>query len=360
MNINHHIRIFLYQNGSLILPSLGMFKTEYQPAKPDPRKKMFHPPRKTVEFFEDTTTNDTSFENYLAKAENINLIQASKELHNYIEELRSALKKGKKVYLNHIGVLSMGKDQQILFVPDQKQNFIPEAANSKVLNLRQVKRSKSDIRRNISQNIPAEKADRARKTSVLWPILLLIFLFIIIYLIINPLNYNFVQKHYSGVIPLVEINKLNLEEVESIAETPVDKNREKSISGKNQGEKESKKQTTETETKAKAKEQPAPLKKEENKSIKPKEKTIDPKMPAETLPEGIQYYIIVASYDGPAISEKYRDKLKKQGFEAHVIGPSKNGKYRVSIGHFADKQRAVSFMNNIRRTHTSSAWILKK
>ena len=254
MNINHHIRIFLYQNGSLILPSLGIFKTVYQSAKPDPRKRMFYPPRKTVEFVEDSTPKDTSFEKYLAKAEKIKLIDASKELQNYIEELKNALKKGKKVYLNHIGVLSMGKDQQIIFSPDQKENFIPEASSSDALNVKPVKRSKSDLKKNVSKDMVTGKGKKGNNASVLWTVLLLILLFVIVYLIINPLNYSFVEKHYSGVLPLVEICKLNIEEKQNASESSTGKKKMETIPQNNQG-KEKKQPTTKSVAKQETKEQ---------------------------------------------------------------------------------------------------------
>lgn len=202
--------------------------------------------------------------------------------------------------------------------------------------------------------------DRGKKVSVLWLVLSLLLLFVILYLIINPLNYSFVKKHYSGMIPLVEISKLNYEEVKNNEGPPAETNNEETISDSKVEQTEELQQETKPETRKDANEQPAAEIKNEDKTITQEEEPIDEKMPAENLPEGTQYYIIVASYDGPGLSGKYRDKLIKQGFDAHVIGPSHNGKYRVSIGQFPDKQRAESFMNNIRRTHTSSAWMLKK
>lgn len=360
MNINQHIRIYLFQNGSLILSKLGIFDTVYQSAKPDPRKKQFHPPVKSITFKEDRTLNDNAFANYLAKAGGIGLTEAAKELNDFITDLWDALKKGKRVSIPGIGILSLGKDQKLHFSPDQKQNFIPEAAASETLSIKPVKRSKSEAKAGPSYHSGQDQKRKASGTSVLWPVLFIMVLFIILYFIINPLNYSFVQKHYSGMLPLVEISKLNLDDKEVQAPPATDEN-EKTATQPRQEQEIEKQENQATTEKATTKEE---NKQEEDKPAMVKEqsreKPAEVKLPAEPMPQGPQHYIIVASYNIPQDAEEFKDKLIKQGYDAHVIGPSKNGMYRVSIGHFSDKNKAESFLGNIKRTHTPNAWMLKK
>jgi hypothetical protein len=73
------------------------------------------------------------------------------------------------------------------------------------------------------------------------------------------------------------------------------------------------------------------------------------------------YHVIVACLETEKKAEKYCDELKKSGYEcAHVLKPEKT--YRISIQSFKDKNEAIGYMENLRRTDArfETSWVLCK
>ncbi len=73
------------------------------------------------------------------------------------------------------------------------------------------------------------------------------------------------------------------------------------------------------------------------------------------------YHVVVASLSTRQSAENYCEILKKENFEcAHVLSPIKS--YRVSIQSFVDRDEAIRYMENLRKSDSrfETAWVLCK
>lgn len=73
------------------------------------------------------------------------------------------------------------------------------------------------------------------------------------------------------------------------------------------------------------------------------------------------YHIIVASLPNQTIADKFCKELASTDFPtAHVLPPTKT--YRVAIQSFSDRDKAIEFMENLRKTDKrfETAWVLCK
>ncbi|MBU2649787.1 MAG: SPOR domain-containing protein [Bacteroidetes bacterium] len=334
MNINTHIRTLLYRQDSLVIPSLGVFTTKYEPAFYDPRKKTMVPPAKIVEFTENREASDTILENFIAEQEEISLNEAAREISDYVGKIVDALKKGQRVFLNQIGILSMDKDLKIVFEPDRKQNYTPEAANSSPITIKPVKRRRSDQPESLSQ-MPGNKT----KKIVIGAIAALAVL-IIAFLLIDPFGFSLFHKPSQPVEQNQETNRQGSEEPPAqLPDEAVQPDTQPlSVDQQAQSEK------TDTILESKPAPTPAP----------------EPEIIEQTATEKPHFHVIVSSYDTRELASHYADELAAEGFNTSVVGPSKTGHFRVSIGSFTDRQEALKFLRNIRSTGKPNAWLLSE
>ncbi|MGB4413614.1 MAG: SPOR domain-containing protein [Paludibacter sp.] len=73
------------------------------------------------------------------------------------------------------------------------------------------------------------------------------------------------------------------------------------------------------------------------------------------------YHVVVASLPTRQSAENYCQTLKSENFEcAHVLSPIKS--YRVSIQSFVDRDEAIRYMENLRKSDSrfETAWVLCK
>jgi len=330
MNINLHIRTLLYRQDSLVIPSLGVFTTKYEPAFYDPRKKIMVPPLKIVEFTENREAGDTVLENFIAEQEEISLSEAAREISDYVGKIVDALKKGQRVFLTQIGILSMDKDLKIVFEPDRKQNYTPEAANSSPITIKPVKRRRSE-----QPDSPSQMHGNKTKKIVISVVAALAVL-MIAFLLIDPFGFSLFHKPSQPLEQNQEIDRQVSEEPP--AELPDEAVQSDTQPSSADQHAQSEKTDTITETK------PAP---EPEPEIVEQTATIEP-----------HFHVIVSSYDTRELASHYADQLAAEGFKPSVVGPSKSGHFRVSIGSFTDRQEAMKFLRNIRSTGKPNAWLL--
>lgn len=81
-----------------------------------------------------------------------------------------------------------------------------------------------------------------------------------------------------------------------------------------------------------------------------------------TVPEELNnYHVIVASLPSQKIADKFCEELISADFPAaHVLPPTKT--YRVAIQSFSDREKAIQFMENLRKSDKrfDTAWVLCK
>ncbi len=117
MDLIKHVRNFLSENPSVIIPGLGRFVAVDKPA--EIQGAIVIPPYRTIQFDITEDVDDGKLEIYIAQLENVDKEQVKEELDDfYNKQIKHKLASGKNVALSGLGILSVDKLGNILFEPD--------------------------------------------------------------------------------------------------------------------------------------------------------------------------------------------------------------------------------------------------
>ncbi len=122
--VTQHIVKLLYDHNCVIVPGLGGFVTNYQPAKVHPTSFIFNSPSKSVAFNVNLSTNDGLLADTIAREEGVSHREADARIIHFVGQIRAALSESKPVKLAGIGRLTMDVEGNIRFLPDNAQNFL--------------------------------------------------------------------------------------------------------------------------------------------------------------------------------------------------------------------------------------------
>ncbi|HTB05320.1 MAG TPA: SPOR domain-containing protein [Bacteroidia bacterium] len=127
MQVEGYISELLYDNDCVIVPDFGGFIGNYAPAKIDPVKHLFEPPHKNILFNKGLTQNDGLLANYISNKQQVSYTAALNVLTDEVKRYRDELKQNKRLALDNIGVLLLDEHDNLIFQPDDKVNYLPEA-----------------------------------------------------------------------------------------------------------------------------------------------------------------------------------------------------------------------------------------
>lgn len=122
--VTQHIVKLLYKHNCVVVPGLGGFVANYQPAKVHPTSFIFNSPSKSVAFNVHLSTNDGLLADAIAQEDGISRSAAEAQILHFVDTIRTALAEQKPVKLAGIGRLTMDVEGQIRFLPDNAQNFL--------------------------------------------------------------------------------------------------------------------------------------------------------------------------------------------------------------------------------------------
>jgi len=322
MNIAQSIRALLEKEGRVVIPGLGIFETKYYSASLNKEKKRLSPPETRTVFIKKPDATDDQLINYVAESEKITKEESKAAIEDHVKSLLSKLKLAHKVNIEKIGYLII-RDKHLHFKPDTV-NDLPELHVEPLH-----KKAEPEPVIPVKPAAPEEKKEKEEKKAagfisyLAMPLLLLlIILSILIYIIVNPINTPVFRSQYSGHIPLSEYptREVKVTKIEPVT-----------------------KQAKVEEPEQKPEPEP-----------EPEQETIIP------TPRTGKYHIIVASLEYKTMAEVYANKLIKMGYpEAMIIGPARNGNYRVSMDSFKEKTQAMLHLMYARKLITNKAWLMK-
>ena len=127
MRIDDHISELLFEHDCVIVPEFGGFIGNYSPAKVDEVKHLFEPPKKKILFNKGLTQNDGLLANHLSIKEQVTYTEALRQIAKEVDHYRTELKNNKRVVFENIGMLYTDESNNLVFQPDEKTNYLPEA-----------------------------------------------------------------------------------------------------------------------------------------------------------------------------------------------------------------------------------------
>lgn len=136
MNIKKHIKELLFTSQGVIIPGLGGFVSEYEPAAFDVSENKFLPPSKKITFNPEFSYHDTQLVEFIAKKEKAEKESVEKALADFVKDTKYKLKQGKTILFPEIGILSQ-KRGKISFAQSKETNLLTDSFGLKSITTKQ-------------------------------------------------------------------------------------------------------------------------------------------------------------------------------------------------------------------------------
>ena len=124
MILNHYIKELLYDHDYVIVPGLGAFISNYEPATIDKEAGIIYPPSKIISFNSKLKNNDGLLIKYISEVEGITDLSASRKIEKEKDSILFQLNNGVKIEMEGIGFLFLDDDKQICFEPNLQENLL--------------------------------------------------------------------------------------------------------------------------------------------------------------------------------------------------------------------------------------------
>ena len=372
MSINKHITHLLHFHNYVVIPGFGGFIAKEQPAKINVDGNIIHPPGKEIAFNTSLNTGDGLLLQELVKKDGLSYSQAEVEVQNLSAVWMKTLDLGRIVNIDGLGQLRRNVQGKIIFRQNSYSNFLVSSFGLETVSLpglsvsagNEQSASVSKPQTIVIEQLPVSYK-RFKIASLAAIVLLSISATYLYMLSFNP--------------HVVDQAGLNFFKVPIIEDSELDKlNKTKDLLDKTE------EVLAETEESSKSVLKNAQASTVEDEPIAPSEDTtneetdsqkaadINNTNPAqeeqqEEVPEPIEpspsqtyedlYHVIVSVISDENKIDGEVLRFRQKGYSPKVIS-TEQGTFRISIGHFATKDSASTFRQNILNDNNISSWIL--
>lgn len=298
MNLSIYIKDLLYRYDCVIVPDFGGFVTKRSSAKIDEQLHQFFPPSKQVSFNRNLNNNDGLLANYIASVENSSFEKASATIAMTVIKWQNEIQT-KPIDLEGIGILKLNEHQQIIFEPTTNVNFLTDSFGLNSFKTSIIERHQQEVKKFIPQISQKEK----NKIPI------------------------FIKYAASAAILVALGIALN---------SNYQANTQKKLFVKQQKALEKKIQTATFVIS-----NPLP--------------TINLTV-AKEIPK--TFHVVAGAFQLPENAAKKVAELKKEGYNATIIGVNKWGLTQVVFDSFSDKNEAINYLYKIQDTVSEDAWLL--
>lgn len=342
MDLSVYIGDLLFKHDCVIVPGLGGFVTNYQPASIQ-NNHTFIPPSKGISFNKHLTNNDGLLANEISQKEDVSFEEATNRINVSIVELQKELNSSKKAELNGVGTLSLDNENRIHFTPSSTINYLLDSYG--LSSFQQFPVVRKTLEEKVVQAVkeapvvPIEGRKRSRKWAVAAAITIPLAFFAIWlpsqvdltgelnYASLNPFRETIQTYVPAGVeFKFKEVNESNVaEQLKELESNNAESVAVQFVEGESP--------IVVTNTIAEA---------------------VSTKVEATVK---LRYHIVAGCFSSKRNAKKMVKKLVKAGFEAWIVGQRK-GLYTVSYSSFATRKEAVDALVAA-KGHNSKAWILE-
>ncbi len=314
MKIENYIAQLLYRYQCVTVPGFGAFLTEIQSAQLNESTNSFFPPKKMVSFNSQIKNNDGLLANHIAHAEKTSYGFAVSAIAFEILNWQKALEEDGILHLKNIGEIRLNSDNNLVFSPNQQNNYLTTSFGLSPFVSPLVKREnfEKEIQR-IEKKEPVELyADEERKSSNSY--LKYAAIFVLGLGITGSIGYPLYQKEIANQTLIVEgtVQKKvqnKIQEATFLIQNPLPA---VTLSV----------DTSQTEDK--------------------------------TMP----YHVIAGAFRSEQNAKKAYNQLIKNGYEARMLPEDKNGLFPVIYGSYPTMSEAEKAQREIRKAENPDAWIL--
>ena len=327
LNIKDYIKELLFTNQGVVIPGLGGFVSEYEPAAFDVSENKFLPPSKKISFNAEYSYQDNLLIDFISQKEKIDQEKSKTQLSDFVNDLKSKLKKGEKIEFPEIGTLSQTAKGEIQFKQDTNSNLLTDSFGFQSIKSKPIISEKTVEK--VKTHIKPKKSYKKLIIIGSSAIIILCLIGLSWYLTDGYSDFRLISSNDSSVKELVIQEAIN--------------NTEKNL-----------------DSIAKADSVKALINQsiDENTDLKDalfyeEPEKDDPK------PQYSAFHIIAGSFKKMENAEKFSSELKNKGYEPEIIQSGEN-LIRIAIFSFTDETEALKELYKLRQdSNIKSVWILK-
>ena len=138
--VEHYISELLFLHDCVILPNFGGFVGNPQSAKLNKTTGILSPPSKQILFNTNLKTNDGLLITHISNQEDISQDVAKNEVENYATKIANKLTNSKVLRIDKIGLFTLGKEGNVIFLQDSANNYSLDAFGMKATHNKTVER----------------------------------------------------------------------------------------------------------------------------------------------------------------------------------------------------------------------------
>jgi len=309
MQLQTYISDLLYRYECVTVPEFGSFLTRQVSANINESTNTFYPPKKTLSFNEQIQKNDGLLAHYIADVEKIPFEVANEKIKKRVKTLKSLLTQGETLTFQNIGDIVFNSEGKILFEPSYHLNYLTDAFGlSQFVSPAVTRTVYKETATAVEKKIPiAFTPEKRKKIPYLKYAAIAVIALSLGGFIASNYYVNQIETH----------NQLAQEEAFQQLDNKI---------------------------------QQATF-------------VIENPLPAITLNVSKQsgnYHVVAGAFRIEENSFKKVNQLKKQGFNARIIGINKYGLHEVVYGSYETGQEALVALRKIRKTSNKDAWLLVK
>ena len=308
--ISKHISELLFLHDCVIIPEFGGFVGNNKSAVLNEISGRIFPPSKEILFNPNLKSNDGLLINKISVSEGISNIKATENINNYVSKIIQKLEKIGVFRIEDVGLLSLGKDGNILFLQDSHTNYNLDSFG---LSAQKTKKT-NHLEKKIEAITEPISFKKGRKK--IW-------------------------REIAILAPIVGLSLISITQEDKI------ENMYTQISGL--------KLFTNSETINKPQNE---IKKDIEIIISPEENKNNQTDDFHELIEK-KYFLIAGSFNEEKNANNLVDQLRSENYNSEIIGKSENGLTRVSYDSFVNKNEALIALEKLKLKNKSS-WILSK
>ena len=308
--ISKYISELLFLHDCVIIPEFGGFIGNNKAAVLNEISGKIFPPSKEILFNPNLKINDGLLINKICVSEGISNQKATENINNYVLKINQKLEKIGVFRIEDVGLLSLGKDGNILFLQDSHTNY-----NLDSFGLSPQKTKKTNHLENKIEAI-TEPISFKKGRKKIW-------------------------REIAILVPIVGLSLISITQEDKI------ENMYTQISGL--------KLFTNSETINNPQNE---IKKDIEIIISPEENKNNQ---TDDFHEFIEkkYFLIAGSFSEEKNANNLVDQLRSENYNSEIIGKSENGLTRVSYDSFVNKNEALIALEKLKLKNKSS-WILTK
>ena len=340
----------MFHHDCVIVPGLGGFVTNSQPARIHPVQHQFYPPSKSIGFNIHLKRNDGLLANTISQVEIVNYEEALQIITDYVNSCHINLKENNNYIIEKVGRLYFDVEKHLRFEADTSQNYLLDSFGLTTIQSPPIKRETltEKVEKQVKYRAPVKPEHVGEKKKFPWKTALVLpVIGIFVWASIQTIN---VYQHKSDTGNLNPFNTSDTK-IPAKVEKPgviIIPEAEQNVTNDNF--------SIESDTNA--------ITVDDNSD--PAEETIintEVDEPVEiTAPTYKKYFVVAGAFAVPGNADKLILQLKSKGFHnAAIIDTTRQGLHVVSYNEgFESYAEAVQNLNTLKSEENNAAWLLKK